>query len=43
MTALLLLIGGLSVMENNKKALAAVVAFMALWGFLVSLECSHNK
>ncbi|KAI8308609.1 General alpha-glucoside permease [Colletotrichum sp. SAR11_59] len=34
MSALLLLIGGLSVIENNQQALAAVVAFMALWGFL---------
>ncbi|KAF4924043.1 Sugar transport protein MST3 [Colletotrichum viniferum] len=34
MSALLLLIGGLSVIENNQQAFAAVVAFMALWGFL---------
>ncbi|KAF5501396.1 General alpha-glucoside permease [Colletotrichum siamense] len=38
MSALLLLIGGLSVIENNQQALAAVVAFMALWGFLYQLS-----
>ncbi|KAI8226404.1 General alpha-glucoside permease [Colletotrichum sp. SAR 10_96] len=38
MSALLLLIGGLSVIENNQQALAAVVALMALWGFLYQLS-----
>ncbi|KAI8294058.1 General alpha-glucoside permease [Colletotrichum sp. SAR 10_98] len=38
MSALLLLIGGLSVIENNQQALTAVVAFMALWGFLYQLS-----
>ncbi|KAF9875391.1 maltose permease [Colletotrichum karsti] len=38
MSALLLLIGGLSVVEGNQRVLQAVVAFMALWGFLYQLS-----
>ncbi|KAL0932293.1 maltose permease [Colletotrichum truncatum] len=38
MTGLLLLIGGLSVIQGNQKTLSAVVAFMALWGFLYQLS-----
>ncbi|TDZ34380.1 Major facilitator-type transporter ecdC [Colletotrichum spinosum] len=38
MTALLLLIGGISVIKNNNQALTAVVAFMAVWGFIFQLS-----
>ena len=33
-TCLLLLIGGLGTLENNRTALQAVVGFMSFWGFL---------
>lgn len=36
MTALLLVIGGLGVPKSNQSALTAMVALMALWGFIVS-------
>lgn len=36
MTALLLVIGCLGIPRDNKQALSAVVALMAIWGFLVS-------
>ncbi|OLN83294.1 General alpha-glucoside permease 3 [Colletotrichum chlorophyti] len=35
MTALLLVIGGLGVLQGNKNAMAAMVAFMAIWGFII--------
>lgn len=35
MTALLLVIGCLGIPRDNKQALSAVVALMAIWGFLV--------
>ncbi|KAK6209919.1 maltose permease [Colletotrichum tabaci] len=38
MTALLLLIGGLGVVQDNKMAVTAMVAFMALWGFIFQLS-----
>ncbi|KAH8629486.1 maltose permease [Alternaria alternata] len=36
-TCLLLLIGGLGTLENNRTALQAVVGFMSFWGFLFQL------
>lgn len=41
MTILLLVIGCLGIARNNKQALSAVVALMAIWGFLVSYEKSE--
>lgn len=35
MTTLLLVIGCLGIARDNKQALSAVVALMAIWGFLV--------
>ncbi|KAL2880354.1 hypothetical protein SGCOL_004407 [Colletotrichum sp. CLE4] len=38
MTALLLVIGGLGVPKSNQSALTAMVALMALWGFIFQLS-----
>ncbi|KAK1727034.1 maltose permease [Colletotrichum acutatum] len=38
MTALLLVIGGLGVPKSNQSALTAMVALMALWGFISQLS-----
>lgn len=38
LTSLLLLIGGISTL-NNQAALNTVVSLMAIWGFLVRLNC----
>lgn len=35
MTVLLLIIGCLGIARDNKQVLSAVVALMAIWGFLV--------
>ncbi|KAK7424345.1 hypothetical protein QQX98_000613 [Neonectria punicea] len=37
LTSLLLLIGGIRILENNQSALNAMVALMAIWGFLYQL------